>query len=199
LNSTQGNSPRSRGQILLLTVFAFLLGLLLVVAVILPAEYSLDPLGTGKALGVLGLTQDGTTAVVYQDDIHKTDVVRFQLAPFESVEYSYRMELGAALIYSWQATGELVFNLHSTPDLPIVGVADSADSRDYAESFSNGRSAREQGTYTASFDGQHGWFWENRSNAEVTLELATAGFMGDSLQSQVGNQLRGSPRRALDR
>jgi len=193
MNSTQDISPRSRRQILLLTVVAFGLGLLLVVAVILPAEYSLDPLGTGKALGVLGLAADGSTAVVTQNDVHKTDVARFQLAPFESVEYSYRMELGAVLIYSWQASGELVFNLHSTPDLP------GSDSPDYAESFANGRSVRGQGTFTAPFAGQHGWFWENRSNEEVTLELATAGFVGDSLQSAVGSQQTGSPQPALDR
>lgn len=192
MSSAQDRLRRSRSQIVLATCFALVLGLLLVVAVILPAEYSLDPLGTGKVLGVTGLAADGKSAVTYQDVVHKTDVVRFQLAPFESVEYSYRMELGAVMIYSWRASGELVFNLHSTPDLPLGNTAD------YAESFSSGRNDCEQGTYTAPFAGQHGWFWENRSNAEVTLELATAGFIGASLLSQVGAQQSGSPKHALD-
>lgn len=185
-------SNRSGGQILLTTSGAFLLGLLLVVGVILPAEYSLDPLGTGKALGVLGLAEDDANAVALEQEVHKTETVTFQLAPFESLEYSYRMELGAVMIFSWRATGELVYNLHSTPDLPAVTVADG-----YAESFSNGRALQEQGTYTAPFTGQHGWFWENRTNAKVTLRLATAGFMGDSLHSSVSLQNSGSPLPAL--
>ncbi len=191
--STPTPTPgRSRGQILLTAGGALLLGLLLVVGVILPAEYSLDPLGSGKALGLLGLAQDGANAVALQSEVHKTERVTFQLAPFESLEYSYRMQLGAVMIFSWHATGELVYNLHSTPDLPGPKTAD-----DYAESFSNGRSASEQGAYTAPFTGQHGWFWENRTNSEVTLRLATAGFMGDSLHLAVSVQNIGSPRPAL--
>ena len=189
-NSTATPAKRSRGQILLTTLFAFLLGLFVVVGVILPAEFSLDPLGTGRILGVLGLAENGSGAVALQEAVHKTDRVSFQLAPFESVEYSYRMDVEGVLIYSWQASDELVFNLHSTPDLP-------GGKGGWAESFSNGRSDGEQGTYTATFTGQHGWFWENRTNTAVRLELATSGFMGESLRSAVGAQETGAPQPAL--
>ena len=42
MSSAQDRLRRSRSQIVLATCFALVLGLLLVVAVILPAEYSLD-------------------------------------------------------------------------------------------------------------------------------------------------------------
>lgn len=31
------------------------------------------------------------------------------------------------------------------------------------------------GTLQAAFDGKHGWFWRNRSGAEVTFTLKTNG------------------------
>lgn len=196
--STNSVVPKhTRGKLLATTIVAFLLGLFVVVGVILPAEFSYDPLGTGRHLGVLGLAEEGSGAVVLQDAPHRTDRVSFQLAPFESVEYSYRMNVDDVLVYSWQASAELVFNLHSTPDLPFIGAAPTAGTTDLAESFSSGRVLSEQGTYTATFTGQHGWFWENRTNETVTLELATSGFMGASLRSAVGLQESGLPRSAL--
>ncbi len=182
--------PRTRRQVLRSTFFAFLLGLFVVVGVILPAEFSLDPMGTGRILGVLGLAEDGSGVVVLETTVHKTDRVRFELAPFESVEYSYAMDVGGVLIYSWRADNELVFNLHSTPNLP-------GGNQGPAESFSNGRADSEQGTYTAPFTGRHGWFWENRTDQTVLLELATSGFIGESLRSAVGDQQIGVPRPAL--
>ena len=189
--------PRTRRQIALTTLAAFVASLFVVVGVILPAEFSVDPLGTGKLLGVLGLAEDGSDAVVTYGAVHKNDRVSFQLAPFESVEYSYRMQRGATLVYSWQASGGLVFNLHSTPDLPFSEGTRSPGEAGVAESFSNGRAEFERGVYIAPFTGQHGWFWENRDDQEVTLELATSGFFGESLRSSVSGQETGSPGPAL--
>ena len=171
----------SRVSAVVAVLFALVLGALLVVGVVLPAEYSLDPLGTGSRLGLLGLADDYEAAVVKTQQPHGTDRRQFSLAPFESVEFSYRMSRGEVLIYSWQATGELVFNLHSSPALPPAGEAS-----DYAESFSAGRASREYGTYTAPFAGQHGWFWENRTQQTVVLELAVAGFIAQGKHSALG-------------
>ena len=201
-DSSTERYQRTRLQVLATALAAFFVGLLIVVGLILPAEFSLDPLGTGKVLGLMGLAEEGSGAVVLQESVHKTDRVSFRLSPFESVEYSYRMDLGGVMVFSWRADGELVFNLHSTPDLGPFATIDPDGSQPdrndgWAQSFSNGRSTSEQGSYTATFTGQHGWFWENRTNEDVTLELATSGFIGASLRSAVGGQERGAPRPAL--
>lgn len=183
-NKSSGNGSRSR--LLLGAVGALLIAVVGVVGVILPAEYSLDPLGTGSALGLLGLADAGPQAVVLEGQVHSAEVVDLDLAPYESVEYSYRMNIGASMVYSWVASGEVVFNLHSSPDVtPIEGPAD------YAESFSAGRASGQQGTYTATFNGRHGWFWENRSNTPVRLRLATAGFVSAPLRASVSGEEAG--------
>jgi len=35
--------------------------------------------------------------------------------------------------------------------------------------------ANDEGTVTAAFDGNHGWFWRNRGDANVTVVLETRG------------------------
>ena len=165
------------------TLLAFLFALLLLVGIILPAEYSLDPLGSGQALGLVGLADGGITAVVEEQQAHRADQQEFVLAPFESVEYSYELAQGATMVFSWQATDEVVFNLHSSPWLLPDGAA-----IDYAESFSAGRQRAAQGTYTAPFTGRHGWFWENRNSQEVRLELLVSGFVGAPRRSSLSGE-----------
>jgi len=167
-------------------VAALTLAAALLVTIVLPAEYSLDPLGTGRTLGLLGLADGGSSAVTQESQPYNVDRVEFQLAPFESVEYSYRAGKGASFVYSWQADQELVFNLHSSPDLPPKGAP-----ADYAESFSAGRALDAQGTYSATFTGRHGWFWENRTDEPVKLTLLVSGFVQAPLRSSVSGQQEG--------
>ena len=56
------------------------------------------------------------------------------------------------MLFSWQATGALDYNLHSAPDGAPPG---------YAESFDAQVNDRAHGSYTAPFTGIHGWYWEN--------------------------------------
>lgn len=159
------------------------LSVVLLVAVILPAEFSLDPLGTGRALGLMGLSDGGAEAVVQEERAHSVDRIEFEFLPFESVEYSYRMNAGSTLIFSWAASDEVVFNLHSSPDQRPNGAPSS-----YAESFSAGRAKEQSGSYTATFNGRHGWFWENRTSNVVSMTLVVAGFVQEPLRSSVSGQ-----------
>jgi len=93
------------------------------------------------------------------------------------------MNIGSSFIFSWQANQELVFNLHSSPDLPPASAP-----ADYAESFSAGRSRQAQGAYKATFTGRHGWFWENRTNEHAMLSLSVSGFVQAALRSSVSGQ-----------
>jgi len=185
VNTKQATEPKklSSATALFALVAALILSAAVLVTIVLPAEYSLDPLGTGRALGLLGLADGGASAVTSEDQSYKVDRVEFQLSPFESVEYSYRMNIGSSFVYSWQADQELVFNLHSSPDLPPADAP-----TDYAESFSAGRSPKAQGTYSATFTGRHGWFWENRTNQLVTLTLSVSGYIQAPLRSSISGQ-----------
>lgn len=155
------------------TLISVIVALLLLVTLVLPAEYDIDPLRTGAALGLTGLSRSGPGALVEQPVPLRQERIVFELAPFESVEFKYRLEAGAGIVFSWQATGEVVFDFHAEPDRADVG---------YAESFTQGRGLAGQGTYTAPFPGIHGWFWENRGAGPVSVTLNAAGFVGHAIE-----------------
>jgi hypothetical protein len=168
-----------------LTVGAALLvaGLLLVIAVF-PAEYGVDPLGIGRRLGLTAMSDvakrvdafqatraggaGGVMTVVPQDRGYQNETVEFTLEPRGSIEYKYRLDKGEALLYSWKATGRVNYELHAEPDGAPRGYAESYEKKEGKESAS--------GTLTAPFSGIHGWFWENTSDATVTVTLSAAGF-----------------------
>jgi hypothetical protein len=166
---------------------ALLVAGLILVMFILPAEFAVDPLGTGAKLGLLplgevgqqvdALNQQASVAskaggagaiVATQDKPFQQESVDFKLAPHEGMEYKYRLDKGEALLYSWNASGPVNYEFHAEPDGAPAG---------YAQTYEK-KSAQLQatGTLTAPFPGIHGWYWENTTDKEVTVTLKSAGF-----------------------
>ncbi len=167
------------GSLAKATLLAVAIAAVLLVTVVLPAEYGLDPLGAGERLGLTGLSRTAPRSVSDEPIPFRSDRVRFVLAPFESVEYKYRMAADGAMVFSWSASAEVLFDLHAEPDGAEPG---------YAESFAQGRDNSGNGTYVAAFPGIHGWFWENRGADSVELELMTSGFYDHAIEFRDGDQ-----------
>jgi hypothetical protein len=157
----------SRQRVLGATALALVVAASALLAFVLPAEYGVDPLGTGRLTGLLALAEPPSEAFGEAPGAYVPDSVSFELAPFESVEYKYRLEAGGALVFQWRATGEVVAELHAEPDGAPEG---------FAESFDKRRADAAGGSYRASFPGWHGWFWENRGADPVRVTLNAAGF-----------------------
>ena len=112
----------SRRQLATTTAWALGVATVLLVTVVLPAEYGIDPLRAGRALGLTRLSAppaapdvisppagsallpivDGPIA--HYPGGFKTDTAQFVLGPYEFIEYKYRLEKGAAMLYSWTGT-----------------------------------------------------------------------------------------------
>ncbi|MCR9111085.1 MAG: transmembrane anchor protein [Rhodobacteraceae bacterium] len=172
------------------------------VCVYMPAEYGIDPTGVG---GVLGLTEmgeikqqlareaaedelihgGGEQSSRLVDDIFGlfagaahaqeawVDTVTFSLAPGAATEIKLVMAAGDVAEYEWVATGGRInFDLHAHGD---------GQSIDY----DRGRGATEgQGSIEAPFPGEHGWFWRNRDDANVTVTLQLRGAYSDVVRSE---------------
>lgn len=151
----------------------------LLVTTILPAEFNVDPLGTGKLLGIAGMSEAQTVGALnlQSDDFHG-DQYQIVLAPFESVEYKYRLEEGATMLFDWTADGGLQYDMHSEQD--------GIDPQEYSPSFAKGVGSAAAGSYTAPFSGIHGWFWENRTGKDVLLELNATGFFNSATEFRQG-------------
>ncbi|HLG60217.1 MAG TPA: hypothetical protein VI485_33050 [Vicinamibacterales bacterium] len=166
---------------------------LVLVMFVLPAEYGVDPLGTGARLGLveLGATAKQvealeasatstaqTTIVVGQGAPFKEETVNFTVPPGEGMEYKYRLDKGEALLYSWKATGSVNVEFHAEPDGGPRGYAQTYEKAD--------RQAAASGTLTAPFAGIHGWYWENTTDQPVTVTLTSAGYYNLSHEFRSG-------------
>jgi hypothetical protein len=189
------NEPliEARNKIAVAAGVALLVAGLVLVMFVLPAEYGLDPLGTGARFGLLdlGITGQkiaalsaasaagaGQVTIAAQDREFKEETVTFTFAPREGIEYKYRLDKGEALLYSWAATGPVNYELHAEPD---------GAPRGYAESYEKGqRKGQASGTLTAPFSGIHGWYWENVGDQAVTVTLRSAGFYNMSHEFRKG-------------
>ena len=175
----QAPPPHSAGSIGKATLIALVVAGIALATAVLPAEYGLDPLGTGKALGLLNINAAGAAAplvpiaaaaggpIANQPKRYKTDSIEFSLIPNGSVEYKYHLDKGGTMIYSWTATAPVSFDMHTEP---TVGGAAKSDS------FEAGEAATKSGTYTAPYAGIHGWYFQNRSKNDVKIVVQTSGF-----------------------
>jgi hypothetical protein len=184
----------ARHRILAAAGAALLAAGLILVMFVLPAEYGVDPLGTGARVGLLDLGVVGqqvealsstaapgageTTIVVPQERPFKQETVEFEIAPREGMEYKYRLEKGEALLYSWKTTGPVNYEFHAEPDGAPRGYAQTYEKVD--------RKNEASGTLTAPFPGIHGWYWENTTDQDVTVTLTTAGYYNLSHEFRSG-------------
>src|ERR1700761_9436729 len=121
----------SKSRLAKATGIALVVALILLFAVVLPAEYGFDPLKTGAALGLTGISQaqvkevkgatpapaPGQTGIYTPESkIYKVDSEDFVLPPGEGVEMKYHMQKGAGMVYGWKADGKLQFEFHGEPD-----------------------------------------------------------------------------------
>lgn len=161
------------------------------VMVYMPAELGEDPTGVG---GILGLTEMGeikqqlANEAAADSELHGDeqswlvddilslfavsahaqeawqDELTFTLAPGEYTEIKATMQEGATLFYSWTSTGGRVnFDLH-------------AHAGDQNVTYEKGRGQTAgEGSFETPFAGDHGWFWRNRDDADVTVTLRLRG------------------------
>ena len=178
----------SKAALLKATGIALLVALVLLFIAVLPAEYGLDPLKTGKLLGLTGISQAGEVKgrprphlplagpeCTPQSRTYKVDSEDFTLRPDEGVEMKYHMQKGAGMVYAWKANGTLAFEFHGEPD--------QKPNKDYFESYELddkvGKDAS-YGSFTAPSTGIHGWFWQNKSKKDVSFHLTVAAFFDSS-------------------
>ncbi len=96
------------------------------------------------------------------------DEITFVLTPGQGTEIKLRMNQGDKALYSWTVQGGVVnFDTHG-------------DAIGRSISYEKGRGVpADEGELVAAFTGNHGWFWRNRGEADVTVVLRTGGVYSD--------------------
>lgn len=208
----------STAKLIRSTILAAIVAVILLVTVVMPAEYALDPTGAGR---ILGLTEMGeikeqlaeeaaadaaiqnagnanqsseepitateTSSMVVEsteepailvNDVKQEqpkesansqwkDEVSFVLTPGQGTEYKLTMKKGAVAQYFWISEGGPInFDAHGNGSGQSI-------------SYEKGRGVpTDEGELTAAFSGDHGWFFRNRNDTNITVTLRTKGEYG---------------------
>jgi hypothetical protein len=156
------------------TGVSFVVASLLLMTLVLPAEYGIDPLGTGRALGLLDLfsAQDAAPTPEPEDRANlrraSTRPSR-RHSPFVPRRRS-STSTASRRIAGWCMPGrppaKVKYEFHGEPE----------DHRLKVQSYEKQEGDFSSGTLTAPFTGIHGWYWENAGERDLTITLTTAGF-----------------------
>ena len=171
----------SRRAILRATAIALGVAATVLLTVVLPAEFAVDPVGTGRLLGLLAISEAPPPATPIVPTAngpladhrirYRADRRQLTVPSLGSVEFKYQLAKGATMVYTWRASAPVDFDFHTEP----AGRPASA-----SETFERGEAAEKQGAYTAPYDGIHGWYWENVYADDVTVTLEAVGFFSEA-------------------
>ena len=198
-NIHSNNEPPSMGKLIKSTILAVLIAAVILITVVLPAEYGIDPTGIGNMLGLVTMgeikvslaqeaasektlrkkqesppdnkLQEAVKAVAEDTSLEpegdtRSDQMTITLKQNEGKEIKLTMKKGAKVNYVWWTDkGRANFDAH-------------ADSKALAISYHNyekGSKERSEGVLQAAFDGNHGWFWRNRTSETTTVTLQVNG------------------------
>lgn len=221
----------SSAKLIRSTIIAALVAVVLLVTVVMPAEYGIDPTGAGAVLGLKEMgdikeqlaeeaaadqaaqmeavnasskeaepepaekesaeadpaepdtetaaasesetkaeddAEEEAPSSASESDSEWNDEVRIVLTPGEGTEYKLTMEEGAVARFSWVSEGGPInFDTHGNGNGQSV-------------SYEKGRGVPEdEGELEAAFTGDHGWFFRNRNDQDITLVLRTGGDYGE--------------------
>lgn len=187
---------------LALSIAAAIVGaLLLLVLVVLPAEYGIDPTGFGEASGLKAIHGPARTLQI-QDVTGGNESYREVAIPDPGQPTPLPNPAVVQLKDADAATRTLTVTLEVDQQTEIKAVLDTAqvilyawqsDGEVYTDFHGHEPGAGEEfvryeeqqsghegkGSLVAPFRGEHGWFWLNLEDRPVTITLAVSGYYDD--------------------
>lgn len=196
---TAADLPSST-QLLKSTVIAIITAVAILITIVLPAEYAIDPTGVGR---MLQLTEMGEIKQQLAEEAEKDHQQEDQKAPAGNTSGSlfnglFAMFIGAAQAQSSTAawTDEVSYMLQPGQGIEVkLAMEEGAevefkweaeggklnydlhgDASGQETSYKKGRGVSgDEGVLKADFTGKHGWFWRNRDKQDVKVTLFVRG------------------------
>lgn len=188
--------PQLRRSSLIAIVAAAAIG----VAVVLPAEYAIDPTGVGGPTGLreMGEIKQQLAAEAEQDHGDAGELLSPKAGPASlfglvggllvgeakaqsagtawTDEATFTLEPGASYEIKLSMREAAIAEYEWTASGGVVNFDLHAHAGGKEASYKRGRgAASDRGALTAEFDGDHGWFFRNRDSQPVTITLSVRG------------------------
>ena len=192
--------PTTR-KLLRSTLLALVSAAVILVTIVLPAEYGIDPTGVGGALGLKNMGEikmqlekeaeadrmrdQGPAAPERKSSSHLGSLLAGWLigaAQAQTKDPAWKDEISVTLTPGQGAEVKLVMAKGAKAEFSwtVKGGAVNydlhGDGGGQNISYMKDRKVeKHSGTLEAAFDGNHGWFWRNRGSKDVTVVLRVRG------------------------
>lgn len=185
----------SSAQLIRSTAIAAVSAVAILVTVVLPAEYNIDPTGIG---GVIGLTEMGEIKAQLAEEAEADRLLELEEQEESSLMNDiFGIFVGAAHAQEaeiWR--DETTFTLAPGDSAEWKLVMEEGQTVEYRMLVDGGRvnfdlhghgggksvtyekgrgSTGDEGQIVAAFNGEHGWFWRNRDGSNVTVTVQVRG------------------------
>ncbi|MEE9348689.1 MAG: hypothetical protein V3U80_01425 [Flavobacteriaceae bacterium] len=196
--TVENENIMSKKQLLKSTVYALIIGLFVFVVAVLPAAYGKDPLGTGKLFGFDKLYTKTTQPLIVQKQLKieklgsnsnvpkpieafnpipdkqynkQIDTIKIVIPAKKGIEYKFNAKKLAAIKYEWFTTNKAVVYLDFHGEVKQANPPKNVFYESYTLAYSNNMA----GTFTAPFNGKHGWYFRNDYDQDIQLFIILNG------------------------
>ena len=184
--------------------------LALLVLVVLPAEFGVDPTGVGKRLGLLEISSQSTPTsddnvsmsfnigeydseaelidesvqglIHLEGNVFKSDVIDIEIEDIGEVEYKFIMPADTTFVYAWEVLDTRGEGVY----YDFHGHPTSDDAADFPEDFemayAKGEGVAQNGSFTSPFAGYHGFYFMNIEEGPITVRLTISGYWESQLE-----------------
>lgn len=190
----------SSSQLIKSTIIAVLAAVVILVTIVLPSEYGIDPTGIGKALGLAEMGEIKTQLADEAEADRQLELetsrpvdeqsglgnsllgILFTVAHAQTAEPEWTDEYSVTLEPGEGIEVKLVMEEGAEAEFRWIaknGVVNfdlHGDGSGQNVSYEKARAVPgDEGVLTAAFTGNHGWFWRNRDKQDVTVTLFVRG------------------------
>jgi|TARA_B110000902_G_C14288493_1_gene579860 hypothetical protein len=202
---TTNNQPNlNKGQLLKSLIIALIIGAIVLLTAVLPAEYGIDPLGTGKLFGFSKLYQ-GNEQIENNEIYSSLNFKKIKMEklgspqsvpkpseadnPPPEVQYSVREDTIEVIVpakkgieYKFKSLKYGRTKYEWSTDKGIVYIdfhgevkQENSSKNVFYESYTLAYSNNMAGTLTAPFEGKHGWYFRNETNQDIVVAIRLNG------------------------
>ena len=201
LNSTKPTLEElpTTSQLVKSTIIAFVAAVVVLVIIVMPAEYGIDPTGIGRSIG---LTEMGEIKKQLSEEAEADRELEKLKSDQSSLWYNFlgvfintafaqdAENWGDSVTFTLKpgdsAEWKLIMKQDMTVEYKMIveGGRVNFDLHGHGSgrstSYKKGRGSKgSEGKISAKFDGEHGWFWRNRDKVNVTVTIKVRGDYSD--------------------
>lgn len=202
--TTNNQLNLSKGQLLKSLLIALVIGVIVLLTAVLPAEYGMDPLGTGKLFGFSKLYQ-GNEQIENNETSSSLNFKKIKMEKLgsdisvpkpseadnpspesqypereDSIEVIVPAEKGIEYKFKSLKYGSIKYEW--TTDKGIVYIdfhgevkQENPPENVFYESYTLAYSNNMAGTLTAPFEGKHGWYFRNETKEDIVVTIRLNG------------------------